>query len=128
MKNQKLAYSLRWTARISGSLMLAFVLFFLLARIFGQNESGDGIQDSKEMIIFLLFPVSTVIRLPLAWKWEGLVGIITTAGMTGLFILRPKLISNLFMAISIFPGLLFITYWLMMKNKNEYKTAPQHTL
>jgi len=122
MKNQKLTDSVRWTARISGSLLLAFGLFFLLANIFGQDELGDGIRDSKEMVIFLLFPMSTILGLALAWKWEGLGGIITTAGMIWFFILRPELISNFYMVIPIIPGLLFIAYWLMAKNKMSNKT------
>ena len=122
MKNQKLTDSVRWTARISGSLLLAFGLFFLLANIFGQDELGGGIRDSKEMVIFLLFPMSTILGLALAWKWEGLGGIITTAGMIWFFILRPELISNFYMVIPIIPGLLFIAYWLMAKNKMSNKT------
>jgi hypothetical protein len=116
-KHNLTATIIRWTARISGSLILAFGLFFILANVFGNDESGEGIRNAKELISFLMFPISPVIGLSIAWKWEGLGGIITTAGMVGLFIIRPDLLSSLYMGIPIIPGLLYITYWLMTKNK-----------
>ena len=117
MKNQNPATIIRWIARILGSMILAFVLFFLLAHIFGNSESGEGFRDSKEIISFFFFPISTVIGLSVAWKWDGLGGIITIAGMAGLFAIRPELSSNVYMIVPIIPGLLYITYWLMTKNK-----------
>lgn len=116
MKNQRLTTIILWTARILGSIIIAFVLFFLIAHVFGNNESGEGFRDSKEIITFLLFPISTVIGLAIAWKWEGLGGIITTVGMIGLFSLRPELLNSFYIVIPIIPGLLFIAYWLITKN------------
>ncbi|MEP0134491.1 MAG: hypothetical protein ABJJ25_13310 [Eudoraea sp.] len=116
MKNQRLTTIILWTARILGSVIIAFVLFFLVAHVFGNNESGEGFRDSKEIITFLLFPISTVIGLAIAWKWEGLGGIITTVGMIGLFSLRPDLLNSFYITIPIIPGLLFIAYWLITKN------------
>lgn len=114
----KIAITIRWIARISGSLILAFILFFLLAHVFGEDESGNGFQNTKEVITFLFFPISTSIGLSLALKWEGLGGIITVAGMIGLFALRPDLLNNKFsinMAIPLIPGVLYIAYWLIKK-------------
>ena len=108
-----------WIARISGSLILLFVLFFLLAHVFGDEESGNGFRNTTEIIMFLFFPISTTLGLALALKWEGLGGIITTAGMIGLFILRPDLLSNIYMAIPILPGVLYTTYWLLSRKKRS---------
>ena len=81
MKNQKKnAILIRWIARIWGTLILAFVLFFILALIFGEDESGKGIFSTSEVITFIFFPISTVIGLTIAFKWEGLGGLITTLG------------------------------------------------
>jgi len=116
MTNQnKITTVILWVARISGSLILAFILFFLLAHIFGEDESGNGFQNTKEVILFLFFPISTLIGLSLALKWEGLGGIITIVGMIGLFVVRPYLINGIFMAIPIVPGILYTIYWLMTK-------------
>jgi hypothetical protein len=106
-----------WSARILGSLILAFVLFFLLAHIFGEEEAGNGFQNTQEVITFLFFPFSLVIGLSLAFKWEGLGGIITLVGMIGLFVLRPDLLRNFYMLIFIIPGILYTLYWLMNRDK-----------
>ena len=114
----KITTIIRWVARILGSLILAFVLFFLLAYIFGEDESGNGFRNTKEVISFLFFPVSTFIGLSLAFKWEGLGGIITIVGIIGLFVIRPDLLNGIYMAIPIIPGVFYTIYWLMTKNKN----------
>lgn len=108
----KFKTTIRWIARISGSLILAFVLFFLLAYLFGEDESGNSFRNANEVITFIFFPVSTVLGLSLAYKWEGLGGFITLSGMFGLFIIRPDLINGVYMAIPIFPGILYTIYWL----------------
>jgi len=117
MKNKRLTNIILWTARILGSIIIAFVIFFLAAHIFGNNESGEGFRDSKEIITFLLFPIGSTIGLAIAWKWEGLGGLITIISMIGLFCLRPELLNSFYIVIPIIPGLLFIAYWLITKNR-----------
>lgn len=117
MKSKRLTNIILWTARILGSIIIAFVIFFLAAHIFGNNESGEGFRDSKEIITFLLFPIGSTIGLAIAWKWEGLGGIITIISMIGLFYLRPDLLNSFYIVIPIIPGLLFIAYWLITKNR-----------
>lgn len=102
-------------ARITGSLILAFVLFFVLAHIFGEEESGSGFKNTSEAITFIFFPVSTVLGLGLALKWEGLGGLIVILGMIGLFIIRPDLLGPLFL-IPLIPGGLYSSYWLLSRN------------
>lgn len=116
----KTASTLRWIARITGSLILAFVLFFIFAYLFGEDQSGNGFQNTSEIIAFIFFPVSMVLGLSLAFKWEGLGGFITIIGMIGLFIIRPDLLHNFYMAIPLIPGSLYFIYWLMTR-----KNLPQ---
>ncbi|MFT6998177.1 MAG: hypothetical protein ACJAQ4_001937 [Cryomorphaceae bacterium] len=117
MVNQnKIATITCWIARISGSLILAFILFFVLAHVLGDDESGNGFQSTVEVITFLFFPISTLIGLSLALKWPGLGGLITMGGMIGLFIIRPELIRAIFIVIPIILGLLYTIYWLMIRN------------
>ena len=110
-----------WTARIMGSLFLAFVLFFLIAHIFGEDETGEGFQSTAEVIMFICFPISTVIGLALALKWEGLGGVIVLIGMTGLLAMRPDLLSNPYFIIPFVPGILYISYWLITRLRYKYK-------
>ncbi len=120
MKTQKkTANTIRWIARIWGSLILAFVLFFVLAHIFGNEESGGGFRNTGEVITFIFFPISSVIGLSIALKWEGLGGLITIGGIIGLFIMRFDLISNLYFIAGIAPpGILYIFYWYLSKGQS----------
>lgn len=125
MKNKKrIATIIRWTARIWGSLNLAFLVFMvgahIISALFVPEEAGEFDFDSTtEMITFLFFPVSTLIGLSIAWKWDGLGGMITIGGIIGLFILRPDLITSLEIIGLAAPGLLFLTYWLLSRGKNK---------
>ncbi len=120
MKNQKKTLNiLLWIARIWGTLILAFVLFFLFAGIFGNEESGEGLETASDIITFSCFPISTVIGLSVAWKWESWGGLITIGGMVGLFILRPDLIFNLFYAAVLVSGLLFLIYRYLSRGQLE---------
>lgn len=132
MKNKKrIATIIRLIARIWGSLILLFLLFFVGAHIFGQEGSGDGgFKSTGELLtFFLFFPVGTMIGLAIAWKWEGLGGSITTGAIIGLFIMRPDLIPNpSFIGIGDFGigigviGLLFLTYWALNRGR-QLETA-----
>ncbi len=115
MKNQeKINGVIRWAARILGTSVAVFVLFFLLADLFGTEEAGIGAMSTKDGIAFIFFPIGTIIGLGLAWKWEGLGGLITVISMIGLVIVRPDLLSNpLLIGAVVVPGLLFILYWYM---------------
>ena len=119
MKNQKKTLNtIRWIARIWGSLILAFVLFFVLGSIFGHEESGGGFENTSEVITFIFFPISSIIGLGIALKWEGLGGLITIGGIIGLFVMRPDLISNLYLITGITPpGILYILYWYLSKGQ-----------
>jgi len=121
MKNQsRIVTVIRWIARIWGTFILAFVLFFVVALILGGDESGDGLFDTKEVITFIFFPVSTVIGLSIALKLEGLGGLITTLGMIGLLIMRFDLLSNPYFIVGIAPpGLLYIVYWYVTKRQAQ---------
>ena len=70
----------------------------------------------QEIVSFLFFPISTIIGLSLAWKWEGLGGLITILGIIGFHIVRPDLILDPIIDGLAAPGLLFIIYWLITKN------------
>ena len=73
---------------------------------------GDmkGFNTPTEIVAFICFPISTIIGLLIAYKWEGIGGIITIAGMMGLHIMRNDLISNLEINAFAIPGLLYIIY------------------
>ena len=121
MKNKKqITRIILIIARIWGSISLAFLLFMvgahLIGALFGSEESGSGFQSTNEMLSFIFFPVSIMIGLALTWKWEGLGGLITIAGIICFHILRPDLIFDPMIDGLAFPGFLFIFYWVLKRN------------
>ena len=120
MKNKKqIARVVLLLARFWGSISLAFLLFMvgahLIGALSGSGESGAGFQSTNEMLSFIFFPVSIMVGLALAWKWEGLGGIIAIVGIICFHVLRPDLIFNPMIDGLAFPGLLFILYWVLAR-------------
>ena len=116
---KKIANTIRWIARIWGTLILAFVLFFLIADIIGGSESGGGLKKD-EILSFIFFPISTLLGLAIALKWEGLGGLIATLGIAGLFMVRFDLISDfVFIAGIAPPGILYLVYWFLSKDRSK---------
>ena len=115
MSNKK-ADIIRLIARIWGSIILSFVLFFVFAHIFGEEQSNEGFLNTKEILTFIFFPISTIIGLILAFKWEGLGGLIASLGLVAMFIIRIDLISSLiFIAVIFPPGILYLIYWFLSR-------------
>lgn len=106
--------SILWAARVWGTLIFAFVTFFLVTSFFG--EWGEGLRNPRELLVFLAFPISTVVGVGIALRWEGLGGLITTAGMLIAFIVRPDLIRLLFFSVGVTgPGILYLVYWALTR-------------
>lgn len=116
---KKLANIIRWIARIWGTLILAFVLFFLIADLIDGAENGGGLKKD-EILSFIFFPLSTVLGLAIALKWEGLGGLVATLGIMGLFIVRFDLISDfVFIGSIVPPGILYLIYWFLSKEPSK---------
>jgi len=124
MKNRyQIALIIRWIARIWGTLSLLFLLLMIGAHIFGNQEpEGAGFRSSSELLSFIFFPVCTVIGLLLAWRWDGLGGVITVGAIIGFHIIRPDLLFNLMIDGLAAPGLLFLAYWLLMRVQDTKKS------
>ncbi len=106
---------LLWTARITGTVVLLFLLVFVGAHLFEETSDGGGFRSTTEVLTFLCFPVSTMLGLLLALKWEGLGGSIVLFGMLCLFLLRSDLLSSPYMYASVLPGCLYCIYWIKSK-------------
>lgn len=101
--------TLRWIARIWGSAVAAFVLFFLLMDVLSGGTAEE--LSTKEVFTFICFPLSPIIGFTLAWKWEFWGGLIALLGMIALPVLRPDLIASYPMiGAVVVPALIFI--WL----------------
>lgn len=108
MNNKGLTLIL-WSARLLGSVVIVFLLFMTAGELFS-TDSKTVMMKSSDMLALLLFPVSIIIGLLLAFKWKGLGGLITVGGMISLHIFRPDLASSLLISSFAIPGLLYIIY------------------
>jgi len=122
MKSKKqIATIIRWIARIWGSVSLVIMLFMvgahLLATITGKGEPIGHFKSVSEMVSFAFFPLSIILGLGIALKWEGLGGLITIAGIIGFHIMRPDLIFDLMIEGLAAPGIFYILYWFLSSNQ-----------
>lgn len=108
---------IRWIARIWSLLSIAFILYMVIGHLFGSEP--QTINSTKDILAFSFFPTDVLIGLLIAWKWEGLGGIITIGSVAGLYVLRPDLIGNLLIGAVAAPGILFLVYWIMVRQKRE---------
>lgn len=121
---KRIATIIRWIARIWGSISILFLAFMVGAHVIEaiSNKSlFSGFDSTQELISFFFFPISTLIGLSMAWKWDGLGGLITTLGILGFYVIRPDLIfAPIFNGLAA-PGIFFIIYWYMTKNNEKSK-------
>ncbi len=121
--SNKITSAIRWIARILSAIVIVFVLFFLLADIFGSEEAGFGSMSAKDAIAFAFFPLGSIIGLALAWKWEGLGGLVAVLSIVALVFIRPDILSNfLLVGMVVVPGLIFILYWYLSVQQTENVT------
>ncbi len=111
-----LARSLRLIALISGSAVLAFVLYMLVAELLDTTGAGvgTGLGSWKEVLQFLLFPVALVVGLALAYRWELLGALLVLLSMAALCILRPDLLRAAFFVWAL-PAVFYLAHWALTR-------------
>ena len=119
-KNQnRFVTIIRWIARIWSILSLAFLLLFFGASIF--SSIGTATFVFKDVLQFVFFPIGLAIGLILAWKWEGLGGIIAIASIIAfhlqMLVVHGKPDFGLFFELLTAPGILFILYWILSRKR-----------
>lgn len=108
-----------WPARITAGAVLAFVLYMVVGNFLGGDIESNGFQSTKEVLMFICFPITTCIGLFMAFRWEGLGGLIATLSLLGLGILDSDVFfgSSPFFIIFSIPGVLFVLYWAINRNR-----------
>lgn len=124
--NIKILNRIRWTARITGSLLVAFtVIFVIIVLIDSLKENTGSTHSSFSTIIITSFIIwgFALSGLVIAIWNEGLGGCISLFGLINLSILNffnPEAPNKggalIIFAIWMIPSLLYICYWLMSKN------------
>ena len=82
----------------------------------------SGLPPGEALPGILFMPFGVVVGLILAWKWEGLGGIITLISVIGfhlfIYLQYGNPVSRIFPFLPAIPALLFIIYWYFTKIKN----------
>jgi hypothetical protein len=111
--------TIKWIARIWSILSLAFLLLFFGASIIG--SIGKDTFVFKDVFQFVFFPIGLTIGLILAWKWEGLGGIVAIGSIIGfhlqMLIKHGDLDFTLIIELLAAPGILFILYWILSRKR-----------
>ena len=119
VKRNKVAITIKWIARIWSILSLAFLLLFFGASIIG--SIGKETFVFKDVFQFVFFPIGLTIGLIIAWKREGLGGIIAIGSIIGfhlqMLVKHGKLDFVLFIDLLAAPGILFILYWILSRKR-----------
>ena len=123
MENEKLSIKIiRWTARILGSLFVVIGVIIFGSELI-QDLSGEAVLSSEstsDIVALLLLHGAYIIGYSIAWKWEGLGGVIAIVGIVCSQLINPSPIS-MFLGQMMFtiPGILFIIYWYLSRGQQE---------
>lgn len=95
-------------AMLWGNIVLAFLVFFLVAHLLDGELSASKFNSTRELAGFIMFPLLSIAGLLLAiWKplWGGL--IVITAMLVN-YVLMPELISNVYTGSVVIAGVLYV--------------------
>jgi hypothetical protein len=109
---------LRTVARLSGGLVLAFLLFMVIAHLVPGAEGPDGLsfRSTSEGLQFMLFPICTMLGLALAFRWELFGALVVMVSMALLCMLRPDLLRTAFLLWGS-PAVLYLAHWATTRDR-----------
>lgn len=127
MNNRNPYNWLRWIARITGILIVAFTLFIFIGEfIEGQRRNAGSVLASYTPIILIIFVIWGIALAGLVlalWK-EGLGGIISLISYMLMYILnlfnkQATMKANAILVFLIFciPSILYLVYWKLDKDE-----------
>jgi hypothetical protein len=113
---------IRWTARILGSIMVVIGLVLFGSELFQDLPGGEtcSIDARARFISVLVLHGAYIIGYLVAWKWEGLGGLIAIIGILFSQMISPDPFS-MFLGQLLFtvPGILFLLYWFLTRRQPE---------
>ena len=114
---------LLWAARIIGTAMVAFTLFFFIGYLIeGRHKTGPG-PDIYTIIIFVVWGIGLAGLLLALWK-PGTGGFISLLGFIAFNILaavnpNPDSRYTIVLLLFFLPSILFLMYWWLKKTSNK---------
>lgn len=104
---------LRWTARILGTLVLAFVVVMAI---------GEGVPNPlrfslREQLLALSLAL-TLLGLGVAWEWEGFGGALVLGGVACFALVNHGIKMNAVTAPMLISGLFYLLCWWLTRRKS----------
>jgi hypothetical protein len=115
---------LLWTARIIGTLMVAFTLFFAIGSFFEKpNKAGPGL-DNYTKIVFVVWGLGLAGLILALWK-EGLGGKVSLLFFFIFNVLaivnpNPESRYSIILLLFMLPSILYLIWW---KEENKSKSV-----
>jgi hypothetical protein len=118
LKNKnRIVIVIRWVARILGGVGVALMMLFVIAHLF--SPEGYGSPAFGEAVGLFFFPFGVCLGLIIAWKWEGLGGLVAVGSIIGFHLtmlaVGGSLDINAFIDGFAVPGLLFLIAWFLSR-------------
>jgi hypothetical protein len=104
--------ALLWTARISGTLIAAFVAFMLVGYTLYPQGSPP---TPHETLLLTLFTLGTCVGYVIAWRWPMAGGILTWVCIVVFASIQRQVGMAVVAAILGIPGILFIVYGVLQR-------------
>ena len=103
---------IRWTARILSILILTF---HVMSFIGDQPTATLSRMDYIKLALWGLIMLGMII----AWKWDGIGGLLIVAVSAVQYVINPMHLSVWAFWIAPLTGILFLVYWMMSRKKSE---------
>lgn len=107
----------RWLARLLGTPLALFVLVFVGAHIVGDEPPPDPGVDPQVLLGIMAMTTLSISAagLLVAWKWEGLGGLLSVAGVAGFYgvalAASGELLAGWHLPVLSIPGFLYLLAW-----------------
>lgn len=108
MRGYRTRKFLRIISRVMGTLLLIFIIFIVVSHLFGDEKLMEGLRSTRDIIIFICFPVLATAGLILAFKWPQPGGWIIVLSMLSSYLMNPALLQNVYMGLITLTGVFYL--------------------
>lgn len=119
-KNEGYIRTVRLIAKIWSLLSIVFVLTIFIGEALSEN---GPMPSAQEWVGLAFFPIGVMIGLVLAWRWEGIGGLIAVLSLIAFYIWdfarRGSLAGGPYFLLVAAPGFLFLICWAWSHRKPE---------
>ena len=119
--------SIKWIARVLSILCIGFILLMFIGS--GLQEGFNPSQFTfRDVIGLFFFPFGICVGMVIAWRWEGLGGIITIGSLlffyASLRIMNGRFPRGPYFIILSSPGILFLLSWIITVVRKKSSLSP----